>query len=64
MVHTVFQWCVSVLTQLAHTLGMSYEALNILVFCTAWPLLTVMLVGGLVGQRRLIHRLQRELRDE
>jgi hypothetical protein len=42
------------LVWLANFLGVSYEAVNILMFLVAWPLVTLMLIGMLVYQYYII----------
>ncbi len=50
----VFNQCVYMLVWLANFLGVSYEAVNILMFLVAWPLVTLMLIGMLVYQYSII----------
>lgn len=37
----IFSGCVFFLATAARKLGMTYEQLNVLVFCVLWPLLTL-----------------------
>ena len=53
----VFNWCVERLLGLAAALGISYNAVNVLIFCVLWPLLTLFLLGLVFYQRARIHRL-------
>mgnify|MGYP006976769016 CR=1 FL=1 len=48
MTKQIFGWCVSLLEWLAEKLGMTYEAVNVWIFCVIWPLLTLALVAALV----------------
>ena len=45
------------LLTLAAPLGISYNAVNVLIFCVLWPLLTLFLIGLVFYQRAWIHRL-------
>ncbi len=61
-IDNVFKACVDLLLALAAKLGVSYNAVNVWIFCILWPLLTLALIGTIVSQRRRIQRLQRSLR--
>ena len=43
-VDTIFNWCVIALYEVAAWLGITYEEINVWLFCVAWPLLTFTLV--------------------
>ena len=43
MNNEVFDGCVAILTWLARLCHCSYEAINVLIFCVLWPMLTVWL---------------------
>lgn len=43
-VNEVFLWCVQTLEWLAATLGMTYEEVNVWIFCIIWPIVTLWLV--------------------
>ena len=58
----VFDASVDLLLNLAAKLGVSYNAINVWIFCIGWPLLTLALVGIVIAQRRRIRRLRRSLR--
>ncbi len=58
----VFDACVDLLLSLAARLGVSYNAINVWIFCILWPLLTLVLIGTVIAQRRRIQRLRRSLR--
>ncbi len=61
-IDNVFKACVDLLLALAAKLGVSYNAVNVWIFCILWPLLTLVLMGTVIAQRRRIHRLRRSLR--
>lgn len=39
----IFYLCVRILQILAHRLGMTYEEVNVWIFCIIWPAITVLL---------------------
>ena len=53
----VFDWCVEWLLAGAATLGISYNAINVLIFCVLWPLFTLWLIWLVIYQRAKIRRL-------
>jgi hypothetical protein len=57
MMDRIFDWCVNVLVHWAGILGMTYKEINVWVFVIVWPILTVVLIGMIVVQRRTIHRI-------
>ena len=60
MMDQIFDWCVNVLLYWAGILGMTYEEINVWVFVILWPILTVVLIGIIVVQRRRILQLLKE----
>lgn len=56
----VFDWCVDLLLAGASALGISYNAINVWVFCVLWPLLTLFLFSMVLYQRAKIRRLLRQ----
>lgn len=57
----VFDWCVDLLLAGAAALGISYNAINVWIFCIIWPTFTLFLLGMIFYQRAKI-RLLRERR--
>ena len=53
----VFDWCVDLLLSTAAKLGVSYNAINVWVFCILWPLFTLTLIALVFYQRAQIRRL-------
>jgi len=49
-----FNFCVVLLLGIAKRLGMTYEAVNVWIFCVICPLLTLALVGVIVWQWLLL----------
>ena len=41
MIDKLFFKCVDLLTNLAEKLHISYETINVLIFCIIWPLITL-----------------------
>ncbi len=54
-----FDWCVNVLVYWAGVLGMTYKEINVWVFVILWPIFTIVLIGIIVLQRRLIRKLSK-----
>ena len=59
MMDQIFDWCVNVLIYWAGMFGITYKEINVWVFVIIWPILTIMLMGILVIQRRIIHQLSK-----
>lgn len=51
MIPSTFNWCVDILNWLAAHIGMTYEEVNVWIFCVIWPLITVVLIGVVIVQR-------------
>lgn len=60
MMDRIFDWCVNVLVYWAGLLGITYKEINVWVFVIIWPVLTIILIGIIVVQRRTIQRLSKE----
>ena len=45
-VDVIFNWTVYALVWLARFLGITYEEINVWLFCVAWPLTTLCLILG------------------
>lgn len=56
----IFDWCVQVLIYWANIFGISYKEINVWVFVIIWPILTVILVGIIVAQHRMINQLSKD----
>jgi len=57
----LFDLCVQFLLWLADLLGVSYNAINIWIFCIIWPAFTLLLLGIIIRQAAVLRRLKREL---
>ncbi len=47
----VFNFCVVLLVDLANILGITYEEINVWIFCIIWPLLSLILFAEVVRLR-------------
>ena len=63
MTHRVFDWCVCLLQRLAAVLGLSYEEVNVLLFCVCGPLVLVLLCLVIVAQRQVIGEQERQFQN-
>ena len=54
MMDQIFDWCVNVLVYWAGIVGITYKEINVWVFVIIWPILTVILIGIIVVQRKTI----------
>jgi hypothetical protein len=64
IVDGLFDLCVRFLLWLADLFGVSYQAINIWIFCVLWPVLTVALIVVVIRQRRKIRELKRESEEQ
>ena len=60
MINFIFHSSVDALILLAHLLGMTYQEINVWLFCVAWPILTFLLMYAVY----FLVRQNRELREE
>ena len=60
MMDQIFDWCVNVLVLGANIFGITYKEINVWVFVIIWPILTIILIGIIVWQQRMIRRLNKE----
>ena len=60
MMDKTFDWCVEILIYWANVFGITYKEINVWVFVIIWPIMTILLIGILVVQRRKIQQLSRE----
>ena len=47
-VDLVFNYCVKLLYDVASIMGISYEEINVWVFCIVWPIATIIIFGEMV----------------
>ncbi|MDV6236543.1 hypothetical protein CH379_012985 [Leptospira ellisii] len=48
-VDRIFDWCVDVLIYWAKVFGITYNEINVYIFCVIWPIVTIGLVVFCVG---------------
>ncbi|MCC6864966.1 MAG: hypothetical protein IT280_02270 [Ignavibacteria bacterium] len=53
----IFDLCVEFLLWLGGNLGLSYKAINVIIFCIIWPILTVWLIVYIFKLRNKIKKL-------
>ena len=58
-VHALFDWCVRILISGGHILGISYEEINIWIFCIIGPIAFVLMFTAIMWQWLLIRKLKR-----
>ncbi len=58
LIDACFDVCVAILMWLADLFGVSYNTINIWIFCILWPLLTLGLLAIVLRQRREIRMLK------
>ena len=61
-IDTIFNWAVIALYQVADLMGITYEEINVWLFCVAWPVVTLVLVYVAFSLFRQNRRLRREAR--
>lgn len=61
IIEALFDRCVDILLWLAALLGISYDMINVWIFCILWPLFTFTLIFIIFRQRRKIRSLKQEL---
>lgn len=57
-VNSLFDWCVEILIKGANLLGISYNEINIWIFCIIEPIAFVVMFAVIIWQWRKIRRLQ------
>ena len=57
-VDVIFNWAVHALVSLARLLGITYEEINVWLFCVAWPLMTLCLILGTIYLWRVNKKLR------
>ncbi len=54
----IFNVCVLILLDLAELTGLSYQQINVIIFCFIWPILTLFLTLFVLRQRDEIKKLK------
>jgi nitrate reductase NapE component len=55
MIDTVFGFCVWILIQGAAALGITYQEINVYIFCIIWPILSIGLFLEILRLRRKLN---------
>jgi len=55
MIDTVFGFCVWILIQGAAVLGITYQEINVYIFCIIWPILSIGLFLEILRLRRKLN---------
>ena len=53
----IFNWCVDVLIFLANVLGITYQEINVWVFCIIEPIVFIYMLTLIIKQNRYIKRI-------
>ena len=54
-----FDFCVTLLFDVADIIGISYEEINVWMFCVIWPILTLIMFGEILRLRLKINSLNK-----
>jgi len=54
----IFDRCVDLLYAWSGMLGITYEAINVIIFVFLYPIFVVLLIGYIIGLKRKIKKLQ------
>lgn len=57
-VNSLFDWCVQILIDGGHLLGISYNEINIWIFCIIEPVVFLLMLVVIISQWRKIRRLK------
>ena len=58
----IFKWCVDLLRFYAHKWNMTYEELNVWIFCIIEPIVFLLMLGLIIALYRRIYRLKKILK--
>lgn len=63
LVDIIFDLCVDFLIYWAKILGISYNEINVYIFCIIWPIFTMILIGLILYQWKVILKLKSKQKD-
>jgi hypothetical protein len=63
LVDIIFDLCVDFLIYWAKILGISYNEINVYIFCIIWPIFTIFLIGLILFQWKVILKLKSKQKD-
>lgn len=58
MINNIFYWCVKLLQQMARKTYMSYEEINVLIFCIIEPILFLVMLLVIIRQNIELKKLR------
>lgn len=58
IVNSIYVYCTDFVINLANLTGLSYVEVNAIIFCFLWPVITLVLLGSIIWQRRKLKRLK------
>jgi tellurite resistance protein TehA-like permease len=61
LIDTIFDACVLFLSNLAKLLRMTYNEVNVWIFCVIWPIFTIFLIVRLIQLKRKIRKLKSKI---
>ncbi len=57
----VFYWCVDILVFYAKKLGITYEAINVWIFCIIGPIVFLLMLAIIIRQARRLRSLKKSV---
>ncbi len=63
LIDAIFDLCVQILLGLANLFGVSYNTINVVIFCVVWPILTIVLIVIVVRQRMVIRKYRQTIHE-
>lgn len=63
-IDALFNLCVDILLWLADLVGVSYNAINIWIFCIIWPTVTIVLIVIVIRQHMKIRKITGEVNGQ
>jgi hypothetical protein len=64
LIDIIFDWCVDILIYWSKILGITYNEINVYIFCIIWPIITIFFILFILYQRALIKKLKSELENK
>jgi hypothetical protein len=58
-IDSIYDWAVSALIECAKLLGITYEEINVWLFCVAWPIATIIMIIAIIALWRDNRNLRR-----
>lgn len=61
LIDVIFNFCVRILYDVASILGITYEEINVWLFCIIWPIITLYMGFKIIMLRVWVGRLRRKI---